>query len=1205
VGSADRTFYALNPDGTPAWTFATGEIIDSAALLDDRGRVYFGSGDGHLYALDRSDGHEVWRFQADDPSVNHAFIRWFEGNVALAPDGTLVAGNDNWFLYGLDRDTGALKWRFATPDQTWSLPAFDPVTGDLFVGNNNLLLPAQRGNVFSLDAGGKKRWQAGTLGSNAASPLLLAGGTVVLGGFDGFVHAFAAADGAERWSAGERDHVYASPALAPDGTIIQAGADGTLYSLDPADGHVRWAYDWGNPLRSSPAVDGEGHVYVGTGDGRLLVVNPNGTLRWALRLIHADRDDVNASPALGPHAIVVAGESGEVFQVPPDFCLRPSEAANPDCLVGAGEPLLDDGAFVLFTTRYGSTLTEAPATVAAHEPLAFSLMVRQGGDTRLALIDTPSLQVTADPPVPLTVTVSAARQFFTVQPDAPLEAGPDGRARLHVSGSFLLDPQREGLAFTGGVDGGGFDHVFSFALDAGHDGPLPLPYPANPGTDPAGTWELSRLAVPLPTILPSYNQIGFDSHHILIGLVEDNAEGGVAWGLEVQPGPDGALSPIPDTSAIFPFSVRYQQGRLTLENTQGFSVGIQGTTIGFQLFRLAAMLDAQGSAGEGAALTATTRCGDVPLYGLFMRKMGLCHPDTDLMVTYGAALLEPYQGGTPAPPEGVGTVTFQAAGDHVTATLSGSTLQAAGHTLGLLLVDAGTGAPVSLDYGKSLARTANPDGSVASVTLSFKREAVPDRVRAWLMVDTWPAARAELAIPAPSGPWMGLLQFHVQHDLAQPGCAPAGCYLEVEDATDALPAYLETVRQHSNLAVLHWDKPIPYLAFSEPLPAGADRVGFYNARLDEDLRARLDAFAAHFAAMPRRYLAVSLLGGARDRYQPLRLGADDTAQVGAGCPDFSPGSTQQVALVEDGRTVTRTFEPGVAYERFLLYLRARLHPDYMALLVEANLLRESCPERWPGLAALYLKLYDAVRADAGPGLPLFATLTWQQLLKWDEKACFDLVFSSCSTPANATYAPPDPDACFPMDPAPIHDLDQGGRLDVLALSFYPDYLMMAPPGADTPVLELSQADWDGVAPCWMHAPYGPLADPMPRLDALGWSKPVAMAEWSARSCRSLVQVSTADQTFWASPDGSLDTERFWMEHVLAAARDRHFPFVTWSFLQDYPPLGKWLVDQGVMDPWLHGVLNTWPCSGVLTADGQPKPGVTDAWSAALQGQSPP
>ena len=43
--------------------------------LDDRGRVYVGSGDGHLYALDRTTGDVVWTFAADDPSVTGAYTR--------------------------------------------------------------------------------------------------------------------------------------------------------------------------------------------------------------------------------------------------------------------------------------------------------------------------------------------------------------------------------------------------------------------------------------------------------------------------------------------------------------------------------------------------------------------------------------------------------------------------------------------------------------------------------------------------------------------------------------------------------------------------------------------------------------------------------------------------------------------------------------------------------------------------------------------------------------------------------------------------------------------------------------------------------------------------------------------------------------------------------------------------------------------------
>src|SRR6185437_5629121 len=56
IGSADRTFYALTPEGKLRWQKLTDEIIDSSGLLDDTGTVYFGSGDGYAYALDAATG---------------------------------------------------------------------------------------------------------------------------------------------------------------------------------------------------------------------------------------------------------------------------------------------------------------------------------------------------------------------------------------------------------------------------------------------------------------------------------------------------------------------------------------------------------------------------------------------------------------------------------------------------------------------------------------------------------------------------------------------------------------------------------------------------------------------------------------------------------------------------------------------------------------------------------------------------------------------------------------------------------------------------------------------------------------------------------------------------------------------------------------------------------------------------------------------
>jgi outer membrane protein assembly factor BamB len=354
VGSADRTFYALNPtDGSVRWKLLTGQIIDSAALVDESGHVYFGSGDGLLRGVDGATGRLLWAMAADPPSLTTAFINWFEGNVGLTAAGQLLVPNDNWIIYTVDPSTGTVIRRTALPDQVWSLPAVDVTTGDFYVGNNNVV-DLLGGNLYAYDSSDAHLWNAFSPGSIAASPMLAPDGSLIVGGFDGYVRAYDPGSGMVKWAFAARDHIYASPAHLSDGTVIQASADGSLYALNPASGAEIWEFDTQAPIRSSPAVDGDDNIYFGSGDGRMYVVNRDGTLRWSIQLITADRDDVNASPALGNDAVYIAGASGEIFSVPYEYCLRPDGQADARCAPPVALDLPADGGVLLYTTDFGS-----------------------------------------------------------------------------------------------------------------------------------------------------------------------------------------------------------------------------------------------------------------------------------------------------------------------------------------------------------------------------------------------------------------------------------------------------------------------------------------------------------------------------------------------------------------------------------------------------------------------------------------------------------------------------------------------------------------------------------------------------------------------------------------------------------------------------------------------------------------------------------
>jgi outer membrane protein assembly factor BamB len=720
VGSADRSFYALTPRGRLRWRVRTGQIIDSAALLDDRGRVYFGSGDGHLYARDARTGAPVWDFAAAPPESTGAFINWFEGNVAVTADGTLIAPNDNFRIYGVGRDDGQERFSVTTRDQTWALPAVD-VAGAGLVAANNYFLGGQP-NVFGLQArDGGQRWEAEVDGSVVASPLLTAGGVAIAGGFDGSVHAWSTADGRPLWTFATRGHIYASAAQLPDGTVVVPSADGTIYALDPDTGAERWRYDTLNPIRSSPAVDAVGNVYVGSGDGRLIVLDRRGRLRWAMGLTTGRRATLNASPALGPDEIVIADSEGTVFGVPYDWCLRARSDAR--CVRPPALPRRQ--ARVLFTSPFGVTSERAPRTIDANQPLALSLDVRAAGRTRLALVDRPSVRVRTRPSVPVTVKVSGDRRYLLLQPRRPLAH----TVAVSVTGRYLVDPQRTGLAMTGGRPGGRFASTFRFRTRRGNAAGLPLPVPRKPG-DSSGVWLLNRLALPLPSQLPSYNQIGFDSLDFLLGLVGRERDGrAVAWLV-------GANDPA--TTYLVPFTVDARGGLLDLRNDGGASVVLNGFTIGLADWRITAAVDAGGRIAGPPKTALTVDCGQIGFYGPFLEQLGLCAPGLPMRV-FGGAQMQPYRGGVQHAPPRVGAVRFAREGDDLVAHIDGSTVSAARHSVAVLALDARTGAPVPLAYGTGTTRTTDAAGNVDSVRVPLAGHAGP--LRAVLMVDAYPAAR--------------------------------------------------------------------------------------------------------------------------------------------------------------------------------------------------------------------------------------------------------------------------------------------------------------------------------------------------------------------------------------------------------------------------------------------------------------------------------
>ncbi len=254
------------------WRVRTGDAVRSSPAVT-RSRVFAGSADAKLYAIDRANGRIVWHFDAGGPV--HA-----SPGVA---GGLVVAATAAGRIFAVDEVSGRLRWSVRTgpplPFNTFPAGDWDFLASSPVIVGRTVVIGAPDGGVYALDlASGKRRWRAQTRGRVRATPAV-ENGLVVVGSFDGRVYALDLATGAERWvyrTEGDtldsakwgfdRRAIQGSAAIA-GGKVFVGSRDSGLYALDLATGKRLWRFSHrGSWVIGSPSVR-DGRVFVGSSDG--------------------------------------------------------------------------------------------------------------------------------------------------------------------------------------------------------------------------------------------------------------------------------------------------------------------------------------------------------------------------------------------------------------------------------------------------------------------------------------------------------------------------------------------------------------------------------------------------------------------------------------------------------------------------------------------------------------------------------------------------------------------------------------------------------------------------------------------------------------------------------------------------------------------------------------------------------------------------
>ncbi len=230
-GSRDGHLYAVEAEtGSELWRYPTdGQIWSSPAVAD--GTVFVGSADGSLHAVDLASGEPRWRYDTEGRSHVSAEFGFDRRTIQSSPsvaDGRVFFGSRDGHVYAVESQTGSLAWRF-DQEVSWCVtsPAVDG--GVVYAGSSD-------GNFAqALDAqSGEELWRASTEFRVFASPAL-SGETVVVADHAGVLFALDRRTGAERWRFRAGRAIQSSPVVA-NGTVYVGSDDGFVYAIGGTDG---------------------------------------------------------------------------------------------------------------------------------------------------------------------------------------------------------------------------------------------------------------------------------------------------------------------------------------------------------------------------------------------------------------------------------------------------------------------------------------------------------------------------------------------------------------------------------------------------------------------------------------------------------------------------------------------------------------------------------------------------------------------------------------------------------------------------------------------------------------------------------------------------------------------------------------------------------------------------------------------------------
>lgn len=346
VGSLDSTLYAVEmSSGQLKWKFKTGGEIRSTVCLSDE-QLFVYSGDATLYSIHRSTGKALWTFKTKGGILGdrrYDFADYYQSSPVIHNNKIFFGAGDGR-VYALNKMDGALLWSFKARGIVHTTPAL--YKDRLFIGSFD-------GNLYALrQETGDLLWTFKTAGHRyfpdgeiQGSPVV-ANDLVYFGARDYNLYAVDVHDGYSHWN--KAFPFGWAMAITPRDSVIYVGTsdDRVLVTLDGKSGKELWRTDVKFNV-FGPCATTTTMAYVGTLMGKLFGIDlKSGAVKWVyttpsyqknhLKYFKADdsfRDDIMnfiktpadfigmeyalgaifSTPAITYDQIIICGTDGNIY----------------------------------------------------------------------------------------------------------------------------------------------------------------------------------------------------------------------------------------------------------------------------------------------------------------------------------------------------------------------------------------------------------------------------------------------------------------------------------------------------------------------------------------------------------------------------------------------------------------------------------------------------------------------------------------------------------------------------------------------------------------------------------------------------------------------------------------------------------------------------------------------------------------------------